>query len=72
MLIKKAEILHPESGCERQIVPGRVCKLNDGSMAIDCGRGSLKLLKVQLEGKGETDGSSFLNGYSDIAGKVLG
>jgi len=72
LLIKAADVLHPDAGCGPGLVPGRISRMNDGSMGIDCGKGCLKLEKVQLEGKNETDGSSFLNGYPDIAGQILG
>lgn len=72
LLIKQMEVLHPDAGCGGGQVPGRVSRMNDGSLAIDCGKGCLKLTKLQLEGKSETDGASFLNGYPQIAGDTLG
>lgn len=72
LAIKSAEIMHPEAGCTAGLVPGRISRLNDGSMGIDCGKGCLKLKKVQLEGKSEADGSAFLNGYQDSIGQILG
>jgi methionyl-tRNA formyltransferase len=71
LTFKALEVLHPNVGCAENAAPGQVFKLNDGSLALNCGKGSIKILKLQLEGKPETDAGSFLNGYADIIGTVL-
>lgn len=72
LLVKRASVMHPTAGCGPGLVPGRVSKLSDGGMAVDCGRGCLRLERVQLEGRQETDGAAFLNGHQDASGSVLG
>lgn len=69
--IREAEVLHPETPCGAG-KPGAVCRLADGSMGVDCGKGSLAVTRLQIEGKGETDGKSFLNGHPDAATATLG
>lgn len=71
IILKKTAVLHPDSKCDTVGRPGSACRLGDGSMGINCGRGSLSVLRLQLEGKSETDGKSFLNGYPDIIGAAL-
>lgn len=70
LAVHQADVLHPESPCGTG-KPGTVCRLADGSMGVDCGKGSLAIRKLQLEGKDGTDGKSFLNGYPDIIGVML-
>lgn len=50
---------------------GETFKTALGELVVACGEGSLVLEKVQLEGKKEVSGKEFLNGYAEIAGKVL-
>ncbi len=49
--------------------PGTVL---DDSLTIACGSGSLKLLKVQRQGKGVMDSAALLRGFPIPAGTVLG
>lgn len=72
LAIKKADLAHASSSCALNAKPGRVSRGSDGSMHIECGRGCMTLTLVQLEGKKEADGLSFLNGHSDIVGQTLG
>ena len=50
---------------------GKVSVTKDGEMAITCGRGYLKILELQLEGKNKTTGKEFLRGYPEIIGATL-
>jgi len=69
--IIKARILNPLIGCAENAKIGQVFKTTEGEFSINCGRGSLILEIVQLEGKKEATGKEFLNGYPEIIGKVL-
>jgi methionyl-tRNA formyltransferase len=71
LTIKEASVLHPTAGCVDGAANGQICKMSDGSLAVDCGKGSLTIHRLQLEGKPETDGKAFLNGYADAVGSVL-
>jgi methionyl-tRNA formyltransferase len=71
LAFKKVSILHPDSKCDTVGRPGSVCKLNDGRMGVNCGRGSILVHRLQIEGKAETDGEAFLNGYPGIIGAEL-
>jgi len=56
----------PERG---QGVPGTV--LDDG-LLVACGRGTLRLTRVQLAGRGSLDAGTFLRGHPVPAGTLLG
>lgn len=58
----------PVNGIDSALPPGSI--LADG--VVVCGNASgLKILKLQLEGKNETDSKSFLNGYPNFVGSQL-
>jgi len=69
--IKEAKILHPQIGCARNPQPGFVFQTQDGNLAVNCGQGSLKIKKIQLEGKKTMEAKEFLNGYPQITGSQL-
>lgn len=71
LVIKKATVLHPVSKCDTAGRVGGICRLSDGTVGVNCGSGSLRLDRIQLEGKKETDAKSFLNGYPDFNGTTL-
>jgi methionyl-tRNA formyltransferase len=71
ILVKKASLLHPTVNCNANSLPGLVCASTQG-LAVNCGRGSILLERVQLEGKSETDGRSLVNGHPTLVGSVLG
>jgi methionyl-tRNA formyltransferase len=71
LTIKKASVLHPTAPCDASGKTSLACKLADGTLAVNCGTGSLILKTVQLEGKNETDAKAFLNGYPDFIGTTL-
>lgn len=50
--------------------PGEIVKAKKG-LFVSCGDATLSLDLVQLEGKKEMDGKSFVNGYRDLEGKIL-
>lgn len=72
LAIKKVEVANEISPSATESHPGLVRQVSDGSMHVDCGEGCLMLTLMQLEGKKEADGPSFLNGYPDIIGHTLG
>lgn len=72
LVVKRASLLHPTTGCDAAGTAGTVCKLSSGAVAVNCGEGSLELLEIQLEGKSVQDAKSFLNGYPDLIGAKLG
>ncbi len=51
--------------------PGTIFKTKDGNLAIKCGKNSLILEKVQLEGKKETSGKEFLRGHENILTQIM-
>lgn len=69
--VKKAAFLHRDRPCDNVGAPKTACRLNDGRLGVNCGAGSLELQRLQMEGKAETDGKSFLNGYPDFSGARL-
>ncbi len=71
LAIRKASVLHPTSRCDAEGHPGVICKLADGTVGVNCGRGSLRLEEIQIEGKNPIDAKSFLNGYPDLVGASL-
>jgi methionyl-tRNA formyltransferase len=71
LLIKQASLLHPLVNCSTNNQPGLVCASTQG-LAVNCGRGSLLLERVQLEGRSETDGRSLVNGHPTLVGSILG
>ncbi len=52
--------------------PGEVVALGEEGVTVACGRGSVRLLEVQVAGKKKMDTVSFLRGYSISPGTVLG
>lgn len=71
LLVKRVSILHPSVNCATNTQPGLVCASTEG-LAVNCGKGSLLLERVQLEGRSETDGRSLINGHPKLVGSVLG
>lgn len=71
LAVRKSSVLNPTAACGSDATPGLVCKTTSG-FGVNCGKGSLNLETVQLEGKSETDGKSFLNGHPDTVGSRLG
>jgi len=43
----------------------------EGFPAVQCGKGALRLLKMQAENKNAAHAQDFLNGHRDIIGKIL-
>lgn len=62
----KAHFATPESG---EGEPGEVL---DDTLLIACGRGAVRLTRVQREGKGVVDGAEFARGDAVAVGAVLG
>lgn len=50
---------------DRSLAPGQVM-LQNGTITIGCGTGSLDVLDLQLEGKSPMSATVFANGYKDI------
>ncbi len=46
-------------------------KIEDDSIIIGCGKKSIEILQLQLEGKKSMDAKEFLNGYKSIDGTIL-
>jgi len=51
--------------------PGRVVPLDRGEVGVQCGDGTLTLLRVQLEGRREMSAEDFLRGHRDFIGAIL-
>ena len=64
----KADVVDSDSGYE----PGTISEVTKKSFSIQTGKGQLKLLEVQLEGKKRMDAASFLNGNKlNVGEKVI-
>lgn len=63
----KAEVLDRETG----EAPGTVVETARDSFTVQTGRGCLKILEVQLEGKKRMDAGSFLRGVHIEEGEIL-
>lgn len=61
--IKKATVIPPMGGA---FSPGIVLRTDDGFPAVVCGKGALKLLIVQPEGKSEMSGDAYLRGHKSL------
>ncbi|MDD5341188.1 MAG: methionyl-tRNA formyltransferase [Patescibacteria group bacterium] len=51
-------------------VVGEVYEVNN-VLKVQCGRGQLELIELQLEGKNKMSAKEFLNGYAKIIGTIL-
>ena len=71
ILMKKTSVLSPDSKCDATGRAGGVCRLADGTLGVNCGKGALRIERLQMEGKAETDAKSFLNGYADFSAAVM-
>ena len=59
------------SELDREAEAGAVIYVDKDIFRVQCGRGSLEILKLQLEGKKAMDTASFLRGYKVSVGDVL-
>ena len=71
LTIKKTAVLHPTTPCDAHGKTSVICKLADGTVGVNCGKGSLQLISIQPEGKSEMDAKAFVNGHPDFIGAVL-
>ena len=55
---------------EKTLTTGEV-SLENKKIFIGCGKGSIEVLELQLEGKNAMDAKTFLNGYKDFIGSNL-
>ncbi len=53
-------------------IPGLIAEVNKDNFVVLCGKGALRVKKVQLEGKKQMDAADFLRGFKMETGKVLG
>ena len=67
--IFKAEVL---SDNNKDVEPGTVYEVYKDSFLVKCGKDSLEIFEVQLEGKKRVDAKSFLAGNNIEKGSVLG
>ena len=68
---KNLKILEAEVITEIKNNPGQVWKTEDKYPAVTTSQNSLKLVKIQLEGKKPITGKEFLLGYSNFVDSVL-
>ncbi len=66
--IWKAEVLETDTGME----PGQVAAAGKEGLAVQTGKGQIRILDLQLEGKKRMEAAAFLRGYSVEAGTRLG
>ncbi|UOD35004.1 methionyl-tRNA formyltransferase [Deferribacteraceae bacterium V6Fe1] len=67
--IFKSEVVYEDYA---NIEPGTIYEINRDNVVVKCGKDSLKLQEIQLEGKKRMDVKSFLSGYKLEKGTVLG
>ena len=60
------------SGNQEMMVPGTVVAVGKDGFCVKTGRGTLKILALQIPGKKRMDAGAFLRGYPMKAGTVLG
>ena len=65
--IWRAEVIRQETG----EIPGTVVEVNKQDFTVQTGKGCLRLLEVQLEGKKRMDAGSFLRGVLVQKGDML-
>lgn len=68
---KLLKILQAEVLAENPVAPGTVWQIEDKYPALATTQGSLKIIKLQLEGKQATSGKDFLLGYPTFIGTIL-
>lgn len=61
---KQDQKLSQDQGNEAAVCPGTILALSDQGIEVACGRGSLLLEEIQMEGKKRMDAKTFLLGHS--------
>lgn len=59
-------------GCDENVPVGTVVEVDKKSFTVRCGKGALRILNLQLEGKKRMDTAAFLLGYDIQKGLQLG
>lgn len=67
--IFKSEVVYEDYS---NIKPGTIYEINRDNFIVKCGKNSLKLEEIQIEGKKRMDVKSFLSGYKLEKGTLLG
>lgn len=67
--IFKSEVVYEDYS---NIKPGTIYEINRDNVIVKCGKNSLKLEEIQIEGKKRMDVKSFLSGYKLEKGTLLG
>ena len=67
-----AEVLKEEETAGQKADAGRVIAVDKKSFTVRCGKGALRILNLQLEGKKRMDTAAFLLGYDIHKGMILG
>lgn len=67
--ILASEVISPGGGSE---APGTVLRADREGLFVACGRGSLRITRIQAPGKKALDAAEFLNGYEIKGGDMLG
>ena len=70
--IYMAEVLKEEETAGQEAEAGRVIAVDKKSFTVRCGKGALRILNLQLEGKKRMDTAAFLLGYDIHKGMILG
>lgn len=65
-----SEVSSPDGVPERE--PGTVLRADREGLVVSCGRGSVRITRIQASGKKALDVEEFLNGYSIAGGDKLG
>lgn len=70
--IWEAEVMDTEDDKKSKEAPGQIIKVWKDFFLVQTGRGVLKIMVLQLEGKKRMDTASFLRGYPVNEGTILG
>lgn len=70
--IYMAEVLKEEETAGQEAEAGRVIAVDKKSFTVRCGKGALRILNLQMEGKKRMDTAAFLLGYDIHKGMILG
>ena len=52
-------------------LPGEITNIYNDGFGVKVANGEVIFTEIQLEGKSKTDAKNFINGHSDLIGKLL-
>lgn len=70
--VLKVHRTRPHKSAAKPLAPGQVLSVNEKSLLVQCGVGSLELLEVQPESRSKIQISEYLRGYGLKVGEFIG